>query len=89
MSLKFNLGWVWLAGLLGSILFFTGTEWWALAHPDANGHSDTLSFFIAEIGFKFPLAIWICGVFSGALAVHFFSNGWAMTPYTPGSKENG
>lgn len=65
---------MWLAGLVGSIVFFSFVEGLALRHPDRQW---TLSATIAFIGAHFPLSIWICGAFAGGLAVHFF---WHFCP---------
>jgi hypothetical protein len=63
---------LWLALLVVAIgLFYIGES---LGWKSGK----TLSFYIAKLGRDFPLAIWICGVFAGALAVHFF---WHYCPF--------
>ncbi len=72
---------MWLVGLVGAIAFFTVVEGYAFRHPDRQ---NTLSRTVYDIGSKFPLSIWIMGVFAGGLAVHFF---WHWCP--PGSISTG
>jgi hypothetical protein len=71
----------WIAGTFGAILFFAFWERYAFNHPDRN---NTLSHAVFTIGARWPLSIWIMGVFSGGLAVHFF---WHWCP--PGSVSTG
>ena len=66
--------WVWLVGLVCAVLFFGIVEAMAVRHPT---RINTLSHVIAQIGATWPLSIWICGVFAGGLAVHFF---WHFCP---------
>lgn len=60
---------VWLAGLFAAIIFFAIVEGYAFKHPD---RVNSLSHCIAYIGSRWPLSIWLCGVFAGGLATHFF-----------------
>ena len=64
----------WILGTLTAITFFAVFETRALQHPDRQ---NTLSHFLYTIGAKFPLSIWIMGVFCGALATHLF---WHWCP---------
>ena len=67
--------WMWLSGLFGAIAFFAAIEGLAFKHPDRQA---TLSWTLAILGERFPLSIWICGVFTGGLAVHFW---WHYCPF--------
>lgn len=71
----------WIIGVVAAILFFAVGEWWAFRHPERQ---NTLSRAIYDLGAKWPMSIWIMGVFTGALAVHFF---WQYCP--EGSKSVG
>lgn len=71
----------WLVGLIIAIAFFAITERYGCKHHE---RVNTLSMAIYEIGSKWPLSIWIMGVFAGGLAVHFF---WHWCP--PGSTSLG
>jgi hypothetical protein len=62
-------------GLIGAIAFFSAIEGLALKYPTSQW---TLSRAIATLGQNFPLSIWICGVFAGTLATHFF---WHYCPF--------
>lgn len=64
----------WIVGLLGAIGFFAVFEARAFRHPDRQ---NSLSRFVYNIGSKWPLSIWLMGVFCGGLAVHFF---WHWCP---------
>lgn len=66
--------WIWLLGLVSAMVFFAAVEGTALRHPT---RLNTLSHDIAYIGAKWPLSLWICGVATGGLAVHFF---WHFCP---------
>jgi hypothetical protein len=67
-----DLPWIVLTLLaIGAFAFF---EWYAFRHPERQ---NTLSRTIYSIGSKWPLSIWIMGVFAGGLAVHFF---WHWCP---------
>jgi hypothetical protein len=68
------MNYIWLAGLGAAVVFFAVVEGYALKHPE---RLNTLSWNIAKMGSYFPLSIWICGVFAGGLAVHFF---WHFCP---------
>jgi hypothetical protein len=67
--------WIWLMGLVMAITFFAMVETYAIRYPTNQW---TLSHCIAWLGVNFPLSIWICGVFAGAMAVHFF---WPYCPF--------
>jgi hypothetical protein len=67
--------WMWAMGLAGAIAFFAAIEGLAFKYPTRQY---TLSRVIATMGQNFPLSIWICGVFAGGLAVHFF---WHWCPF--------
>ena len=71
----------WIIGVLVAIVFFTVFEWRAFKYPERQ---NTLSKTIYTIGAKWPLSIWLMGVFAGALATHFF---WHYCP--PGSINQG
>lgn len=71
----------WDLGLLVAIVFFAFFEARAFKHPERN---NTLSFWIYSIGAKWPLSIFLMGMFCGGLAVHFF---WHYCP--PGSISGG
>ena len=64
----------WLGGTLAAILYFAFWEWFAFRHPE---RTNTLSRFIYTIGSKFPLSIFLMGMFVGLLATHFF---WHWCP---------
>ena len=70
-----NEVWMWLLGLVGAVCFFALIEGMAFKYPTRQA---TLSWCIATLGKNFPLSIWICGVFAGGLAVHFF---WHYCPF--------
>lgn len=67
--------WIWLIGLAAAVIFFAAVESLAFRHPERQW---TLSRGIATMGKNFPLSIWICGVFAGGLAVHFW---WHYCPF--------
>jgi ABC-type Na+ efflux pump permease subunit len=64
----------WILGGLGAIAFFAMFEARAFRHPD---RANTLSHAVYTIGSKWPLSIFIMGMFAGGLAVHFF---WHWCP---------
>lgn len=64
----------WIIGTLLAIAYFAYFEWRAFRYPTRQ---DTLSMTIYTIGSKFPLSIFIMGMFCGGLAVHFF---WHWLP---------
>lgn len=64
----------WILGTLGAIGFFTLFETLALKWPL---RFDTLSTAIYTLGARWPLSIYLMGMFSGGLAVHFF---WHWCP---------
>jgi hypothetical protein len=72
--------WPWIVGLLAVVAYFGYFEAMALVHPDQY---DTLSHAVATVGAKWPLAIWLCGVFTGVLGSHFFWP-WAANPMGKG-----
>lgn len=80
------LTWQWLLGLLGAMSFFAVVEGYAFKYPERQ---NTLSRTIYDLGSKWPLSIFIMGMFAGGLAVHFFwhwcppgsvSTGWLLEP---------
>lgn len=71
----------WIAGLFSAMFFFAIVEGMAFKHPE---RINSLSRAIYDLGSNFPLSIWVCGVFTGGLAVHFF---WHWCP--PGSVSMG
>lgn len=64
----------WIFGTLVAIIWFAVFELLAFRHPD---RFNTLSHFVFIIGSRWPLSIWIMGVFCGVLAAHFF---WHWCP---------
>ena len=64
----------WIVGTLVAIAFFAIFEGAAFKHPERY---NTLSHFIYTVGSKWPLSIWLMGMFAGGLAVHFF---WHWCP---------
>lgn len=64
----------WIAGIIGAVLFFIFFEARAFRHPDRQ---NTLSRFIFNIGETWPLSIFLMGMLTGGLAVHFF---WHWCP---------
>lgn len=64
----------WIILTLLAIAAFAYFEWRAFRWPQRQ---NTLSRFVYDVGAKWPLAIWLCGVFAGGLAVHFF---WHWCP---------
>jgi hypothetical protein len=71
----------WIIGSLIAILFFAYFEWRAFRYPTSQ---HTLSMWIYTLGSKWPLSIFLMGMFCGGLAVHFF---WHWCP--PGSISTG
>lgn len=65
----------WIIGAVGFLIFFVIGEAYAFKHPDRQ---NTLSRFIATLGQKFPLSLWLCGIVIGGLAVHFY---WHWCPF--------
>jgi hypothetical protein len=66
----------WIIGTLVAIVFFAYFEAKAFRHPERY---NTLSHYIATMGAKWPLSIWLMGVFAGILAAHFFWP-WCANP---------
>lgn len=64
----------WIVGLVAAVIYFVYFEYKAL---QPGTRIVTLSAFIYGLGAKFPLAVYVMGFFSGALAVHFF---WHWCP---------
>jgi hypothetical protein len=64
----------WIALTLTAIAAFAFFEARAFRHPERQ---NTLSRAIYDIGSRWPLSIWIMGVFCGGLAVHLF---WHWDP---------
>jgi len=71
----------WIVLTLLAIAAFAWLEARAFRHPDRQ---NTLSRTIYDIGSKWPLSIWIMGVFCGGLAVHFFWH-WDPNCVPPGT----
>ena len=71
----------WIIGAFIAIGFFAYFEARAFRHPQRQ---NTLSHAVYTIGSKWPLSIFIMGMFAGGLAVHFF---WHWCP--PGSVSAG
>lgn len=70
----------WIMGTLAAISYFAYFEASAFKHPE---RTNTLSRAIYGLGSRWPLSIWIMGVFSGGLAVHFFWH-WCPDLMLPG-----
>lgn len=64
----------WLISALVALLVFIVIERYAFRHPDRQ---NTLSRAIWSLGQKWPLSIFLMGMFAGGLAVHFF---WHWCP---------
>lgn len=71
----------WLIGLAGAIIYFTIFEVLGFIRP---GKFNTLSHAVYTLGAHWTLAIFIMGMFTGGLAVHFFFH-WCP----PGSISSG
>ena len=76
-----TLTWIWWVGLIAAVVFFAAIEGLAFKYPQRQ---NTLSRTIYDIGSKWPLSIFIMGMFAGGLGVHFF---WHWCP--PGSVSTG
>lgn len=61
----------WIIATLVAIAAFAVLEGYAFRHPDRE---NTLSRAIWSLGQKWPLSIFLMGMFAGGLAVHFFWN---------------
>jgi hypothetical protein len=59
----------WIAGALGALAYFIYFEARAFRHPERQ---NTLSRAIYNLGAKWPLSIFLMGLFTGGLATHFF-----------------
>lgn len=70
----------WIIGILAALIFFAIFEAYGFAHPD---RVNTLSRAIATLGARWPLSIWLMGLFCGVLASHLFWP-WACSPLGPG-----
>ncbi len=64
----------WIVATLAAIAVFGVGEGYAFRYPDRQ---NTLSRAIYELGSKWPLSIFLMGMFAGGLAVHFF---WHWCP---------
>lgn len=64
----------WIIGTFAAIVFFAWFEAKAFNHPE---RANTLSHAVYTIGARWPLSIFIMGMFCGGLAVHFF---WHWCP---------
>lgn len=64
----------WIIGTLAAILFFAIFEARAFRHPERQ---NTLSRSIWLLGERWPLSIFLMGMFAGGLAAHFF---WHWCP---------
>ena len=73
--------WPWVLWGAALVASFAVLEARAFRHPERQR---TLSRAIYEIGAKWPLSIWLGGLITGGLAVHFF---WHFCP--PGSISGG
>lgn len=62
---------VWLAAIVASFAVFEG---YALRHHDRKG---TLSWFMWNLGQRWPLSLVLFGMLFGGLAVHFY---WQWCP---------
>jgi hypothetical protein len=71
----------WIIGIVGAVAHFAWFEGGAFRHPDRY---NTLSHFIATIGARWPLSIYLMGFLSGGLAVHFFWP-WLQNPLGVGA----
>lgn len=70
----------WIVWTLIAIAAFAVGEGYAFKHPDRQ---NTLSRAVTTLGAKWPLSIFIMGMFAGGLAVHFFWP-WAQNPLGAG-----
>lgn len=64
----------WIIGTLAAIGFFAIFEARGFRFPERQ---NTLSRAIYNLGSRWPLSIYLMGMFSGGLAVHFF---WHWCP---------
>jgi predicted outer membrane lipoprotein len=71
----------WIIGTLLAITFFVIFEALAFKH---GSRTNSLSHAVYTVGAKWPLSIFLMGMFAGGLAVHFF---WHWCP--PGSISSG
>lgn len=71
----------WDLGLAAAVAFFAWFEARAFRHPERQ---NTLSHFVASLGAKWPLSIWLMGLFAGVLAAHFFWP-WCANPLGAGA----
>jgi hypothetical protein len=65
----------WIIAALIATSAFTVLEGYALNHPE---RMHTLSYCVAWVGKRWPLSLFLWGLFVGALAVHFF---WPFCPF--------
>ncbi len=73
--------WPWIVGVIAAIVFFAIFEAYGFAHPD---RVNTLSRAVATVGARWPLSIFLMGLFVGVLAAHFFWP-WASNPLGNGN----
>lgn len=71
----------WIIAACGAVAVFIIGEAYAFRHPERQ---NTLSRAIWSLGQKWPLSIFIMGMFAGGLAVHFFWN-WCPALMPPGT----
>jgi hypothetical protein len=64
----------WIVGALLAVAYFAYFEARAFRHPERQ---NTLSRAIWTLGQKWPLSIFLMGMFVGGLSVHFF---WHWAP---------
>lgn len=61
--------WSWILGAVISVAWFAVFETISFNHPD---RMNTLSRSVATLGARWPLSIFLLGLFVGVLASHFF-----------------
>jgi len=64
----------WIVAAIAAVIVFAVGEWYAFSRPHRQ---NTLSRAIWSLGQKWPLSIFIMGMFVGALVVHLF---WPWCP---------
>lgn len=67
----------WIIFFLIVVVAFGVWEVYALMHPEKCNKHYTLSYYITSMG-KVHIFIWVCGVITGLLAMHFFGHGACM-----------
>lgn len=68
-----SMGWLWILWLLGVVISFAFLEAYTLKYPERHW---TLSRFMAELGSRWPLTLFLSGLLVGGLATHFFGASW-------------